>query len=185
MRILEERPVAGGERFFAVIGPDPRFRRLTRMALLGALLAVALEVLRAPGNLPPAGRLALALVLFGVSLASAWLSGGAERLVVEGGVVGLQRAGVLDDRGRALALRDLRDVVDPEVRLGTAWGGFALRTGRETLRVGTRLSAADARWLADALRRHVGADPLPATAAGFAPERARAPQILARLQVRR
>ncbi len=186
MRVLEERPVAGGERFSAVIGPDPRFRRLTRLALCGALLAVAVEVLRAPGTLPPAGRLALAVALFGMSLGSAWLSGGAERLVVEGGVVGLQRAGALDDRGRALALRDLRDVVDPEVRLGTAWGGFLLRTSGETFRVGARLSAADARWLAEAFRRHVGASPVPPVAiAAPAPERAGAPEVLARLQVRR
>lgn len=173
IRILEERPVAGGERFSAVIGPDPRFRRFTRAALGAALLAVAVEVLRAPGNLPPAGRLALALILFGASVTSAWLSGGAERLVVEGGMLGLQRAGVLDDRGRALALGDLRDVADPDVRLGTAWGGFLLVTNRQTFRVGTRLSAADARWLADTLRRHVAARPA-APAPLLAPEGAAA-----------
>lgn len=185
MRVLEERPVAGGERFSAVIGPDPRYRRLTRAALAGALLAVAFEVVRAPGSLPPTGRLALAAGLFGISLVSGWLSGGTEQLFVEGGVFGFRRAGVFSERRRMLPLRELQVIGDPPADRGTAWAGFAVRTTRDTFRVGVRLSAAEARWLAAAFRRHVGADPVPFVVGRIGPDRAGAPEALSRLQVRR
>ena len=181
IRILEERPVPGGEKFSAVIGPAPGFRRFTRATLGGALLSLAWEVFRAPEGLPAPGRLGLAAALFALCLASAWLSGGAEELVCQGGALGFRRAGALFDRGRLVPLRELRSVGDPPPGGLGAWGGVRVRTAHGTWRVGARLAPGEAHWLADALRRHVGAAPIAAAVTGPGPQRAQAPQVLARL----
>lgn len=185
MRVLEERPVAGGERFSAVIGPDPAFRRATRFLLGAALAALAWEVVRSPGGLPTAGRLSGAIALFLACLASAWLSGGAEHLVVEGGAVTFRRAGALAERSRLAPLRDLLEIRGPANRQGTAWDGLVLRTAHGTWRVGRRLSAAEAQWLATAFRRHVGGNPVPeGRPAAGTPHPAQGPEVLARLRAR-
>ena len=173
--------MAGGEKFSAVIGPAPGFRQFTRGALAGALVSLAWEVLQAPEGLPSPGRLVVTAVLFGACLASGWLSGGPEELVCQGGAIGFHRAGALFDRGRLIPLRELREVGDPAAGAVGAWGGIPIHTAQGTWRVGERLSTADARWLADSLRRHVGSVPSCAAVAGTGPVRADAPERLARL----
>jgi hypothetical protein len=154
IRALEERPVVGGEKFSAVIGPSRAFRRLTATALAACLGTVAAGALATPGGVPGPPVLATAALLLSVSLVSAGISGGPERVVLEGGVVSHRRSGALRDRVRVVPLPDIRGVDVPGAR-GPLPRGVRLVTAHGSVTIGGRLSAPEARWLADAIRRHL------------------------------
>jgi len=191
IRVLEERPIVGGEKFSALIGPSRLFRRLTALALASALAVVAAAVLASAGGFPGRGSVGAALALFALSVASAWLSGGPEELVCQGGVVRHRRAGALADRGRVVRLDDVRAVREPAGPGLAGTPGVALETPDGIIRVGRRLAFEDARWLAEALRGHlraagaIGRTAAERPASAPVPHRSAPPDALARIRTRR
>lgn len=180
-RAIEERPVVGGEKFSAVIGPAPAFRLMTRTTLALSLLSLAGAVL---GGLR--GWLFAGALLFAAACASGWISGGPEELVCQGGGVRHRRGGPLRDRGRVLPLRDLRSIDAPDRAGRRGLAGVRLTTSAATLVVGRGLALEDALALAAALRSHVASRDLPhAVLSAPPPERAGRPGSLERIRARR
>ncbi|MEZ5063724.1 MAG: hypothetical protein R3B81_03265 [bacterium] len=174
LRSLQERPVAGGERFSAVIGPAAIGTRITRWLLAGCLAATLAAVLSANCGLPFAGLVGFAAGLLVGSVAIAALSGGEELLVCEGRTLAHRRAGprIVE---RSVPLSELRDIRPHSDGVGGA--RLRLVTSRGTWSVAPRLPRHDVEALAAALRRHVDfADPsanatVPAAREGGRPAR--------------
>ena len=182
-RILVEYPVVGGEKFAALIGPSSCSRNTTR-----AFLALAFLAFGSYGLAPLTGQAALPCAILGalslaLSVGCAWISGGEETLVCQGGVLRHRKAGVFGDRRNSAPVVDLvrcRAVL--HARRGALGTGIRLVTVRGEWRVGRGLRPEDARGLVDLLERHLGIEPkvIPFPALGAALAGTTGPRALRR-----